>query len=798
MAEQIINNGSYQGDPSAESVYQSLQKVKENFSENYADIAQLQIEVQASVSGFQGSLAIADTPTKDGYYFASEDGTYINAGNLVVTLTNTLSIIVVGNTQTTFELIEIPASLATGLIEAGETQAVSGDTVYKNNFLKLFYNRGKYLAKSTGLLVDNANYKTTGYLKINHTEDILMLATESLASTPVAFFDENFNFISSVVEGASSTREFLIKKKGTEGAGNIVPPTAEFLIANCNINENGNIYSGIDFGYYLRSEKIEVTEALNYFHKQGYYNKDNGVFKTNETYKSTEILKLNKNDKLEVLAYKSPTAVGGVYFYDSNKSFISSLFDGIAGVISGEVTIPENTEYYSVTAQVTQTDSYVKNSDDLFMLEEISKLNNQTSETGEKLDIGELFVNDAYIHKDTGIETASPDYNCTDFLPLDLNNDLKIRVSGSGTSAAAYAFYDEYKQPLYIHFEGSTDIVDTTILKEDFPQGAVYFRGNARPVVLTNPHVKNITASSMLKMIETEGAGGENGRYLKVMNIGSSHGMDMIQSFPALAKSAGINIKCANLYSGGIQLSAILNNCINNTDFQHYSVNENGSSWTKTTTGTGTRTVLNALQDERWDIIILQRSAYNTNTWTTSQRDSLFGIIKYIYENTDYNPKILFSLGHPPAVGNASTPTLSDQNQWYLDSVTGALEMQKDWYLDIIPTGTAVQNARTTFLKLYGTGANQDLCRDLLHLDTGIGTYITGCTLFEYIIGKRFDLSILTNKYIPSLSELSGLYGSASTYTQPTQQMAEVARYCAMAAIQNPYEVSVNLANLFN
>lgn len=687
----------------------------------------------------------------------------------------------------------------TGTVGVGVQEAVSGDKVYKNNFLKLFYNRGKYLAKTTGLLVDNAGYKTTGFLKINHTEDILMLATESSASTPVAFYDENFNFISSLVEGTSSTREFLIKKKGTEGTGNIVPATAEYLIASCNINQNGNIYSGIDFGYYLRSEKKTINiPAYNYFHRNGFYNRSNGVFNENTTYKSTEILKLNKNEKLEVIAYKSSSSVGGVCFYDINKVFISSLFDGSVGVISGEIQKPINAEYFSVTALVTQTDSYVKNSNDLFILEEVSKLNNQTAETGEKLDIGDLFTKKGYyINKDTGKETASSDYNCTDFLPLDLNNDLKIRVSGSGTSAAVYAFYDKYKQPLYIHFVGSTAIVDTTILKADFPQGAVYFRGNARPSVLTNPHVKNITASSMLKMIETKGASDESGRSLKVMNIGSSHGIDMIQSFPVLAREAGINIKCANLYTGGIQLSAILDNCINNIDFQRYSVNENGSSWQTTTSGTGTRTVLKALQDERWDIIILQRSAYNTNTWTESQRDSLFGIIKYITENVDYKPKILFSLGHPPAVGNASTPTLTDQNQWYLDSIAGALEMQKDWYLDIIPTGTAVQNARSTFLKLYGTGENQDLCRDLLHLDTGIGTYITGCLLFEYIIGKRFDLSILTNKYIPKLADISGILGSAETYTQPTERMAEVARYCVMAAIQNPYEVSDRLALYF-
>jgi hypothetical protein len=43
---------------------------------------------------FHGSLAIADTPTLDGYYFASESGTYTNAGNLEVDLGTGLAIII--------------------------------------------------------------------------------------------------------------------------------------------------------------------------------------------------------------------------------------------------------------------------------------------------------------------------------------------------------------------------------------------------------------------------------------------------------------------------------------------------------------------------------------------------------------------------------------------------------------------------------------------------------------------------------------------------------------------------------
>ena len=73
-------------------------------------VTEVDNKVVASSSGFQGVLAIADTPSVDGYYFASESGTYINAGSLIVDLENTITYITVSGNQTVFEKIEIQVS----------------------------------------------------------------------------------------------------------------------------------------------------------------------------------------------------------------------------------------------------------------------------------------------------------------------------------------------------------------------------------------------------------------------------------------------------------------------------------------------------------------------------------------------------------------------------------------------------------------------------------------------------------------------------------------------------------------
>lgn len=86
------------------------------------------------VLGYQGTLAVADTPTEDGFYFASESGTYTNAGGLVVDLAAGINIISVTDGQTVFDLVVIPIDLSSQLAqtvtEGDTTHAPSADAVF--------------------------------------------------------------------------------------------------------------------------------------------------------------------------------------------------------------------------------------------------------------------------------------------------------------------------------------------------------------------------------------------------------------------------------------------------------------------------------------------------------------------------------------------------------------------------------------------------------------------------------------------------------------------------------------------
>lgn len=286
----------------------------------------------------------------------------------------------------------------------------------------------------------------------------------------------------------------------------------------------------------------------------------------------------------------------------------------------------------------------------------------------------------------------------------------------------------------------------------------------------------------------------DGNKKLSVLAIGSSFMIDAMLHFPVLAKKAGVDIYVGDLYTGGLDITGVASNCANNTDFQLYGYHNGVGSWNRIATGINTRTVQTILQEREWDIIVLGRGARNSHTWTTEQQTAMFYVLDYIKANTTYNPEILFNTSNSFPTDIATNFTRADQlNRTILINDT-TQNMQDNVFLDFIPNDSAVQNARNTFLTNYGSrGAEADLARDELHLDIGIGCYVTGCTMFEKIIKKRFNLSIRNLDYLPTYTDVSGFIGSVSEFTPITEEMAKVAKLCALSANLTPLETSETL-----
>lgn len=149
--------------------------------------ANLRRQYNYGASEYQGFLTIANTPTINGWYWATQIGTYTNAGGLV-TVANKINMIEKDGTTFRLNVIDVPVtSVVDGFASNSTTSAGSANndrllseksqlntvaldnksslTVGKNKFNKATANVGKSLDAS-GVLTTNATYTTSDYIPV--------------------------------------------------------------------------------------------------------------------------------------------------------------------------------------------------------------------------------------------------------------------------------------------------------------------------------------------------------------------------------------------------------------------------------------------------------------------------------------------------------------------------------------------------------------------------------------------------------------------------------------------------------
>lgn len=211
-----------------------------------------------------------------------------------------------------------------------------------------------------------------------------------------------------------------------------------------------------------KAMKVGVT-----YTEGGYVSKTNGLIVENDYYLYTDFLPIDNTKPLKLKGQQG-THVALCAFYDADKRFISA-FEHDNGVIEVEVaatSIPANAVYVRSTSNKDIADAYVEVADFL-------------PSQHIKAEMGELFSIHGYIRKADGLVADSDYYICTDFLPID--NTQPIRVKGQqATSIAVCVFYDADKK--YISaYNAASGIVDAEIPSESIPTNARYIRCSANP-----------------------------------------------------------------------------------------------------------------------------------------------------------------------------------------------------------------------------------------------------------------------------------------------------------------------------
>lgn len=213
---------------------------------------------------------------------------------------------------------------------------------------------------------------------------------------------------------------------------------------------------------------------------------------------------------------------------------------------------------------------------------------------------------------------------------------------------------------------------------------------------------------------------------LKILAIGNSFSADAVEEFlDDLAKKGGAEVVIGNAFIGGCSLERHWSNA--DKDLQAYSyrkVVNNKKSISK-------KTLLQCIQDEKWDYITFQQVS-TLSGMVSSYFPYLKDLVDYVKQHAT-NPQVKLAMHQTWAYAkDSSKPAFKTYHRNQMDMYNAIVESV--WSaadsvgIDlVIPSGTAIQNARTSIL---GDVFN----RDGSHLNR-LGKYTTACVWYEVFTG---------------------------------------------------------------
>ena len=254
------------------------------------------------------------------------------------------------------------------------------------------------------------------------------------------------------------------------------------------------------------------------------------------------------------------------------------------------------------------------------------------------------------------------------------------------------------------------------------------------------------------------------GDTLRVLAIGNSFSEDAVEQYlHELAEASGKKILIGNLYIGGAPLSLHWENIQGNKNA--YSYRKIAVDGNKTTTDKVS--ILTALQNERWDYVSIQQASPLSGKFDT-YIEPLTGIKHFLDSVNDPDVKYIWhqTWAYAPNSTHAGFANYGKNQQvMYKGIVKASAKAKKLFSFDLlVPSGTAIQNARTTFL-------GDNLTRDGYHLNLQIGRFIAACTWFESLFGEEAP----TERYHPE---------------NVSPEAAEVAKQAAHAAVRKPFKLT--------
>lgn len=268
---------------------------------------------------------------------------------------------------------------------------------------------------------------------------------------------------------------------------------------------------------------------------------------------------------------------------------------------------------------------------------------------------------------------------------------------------------------------------------------------------------------------------------LRILSIGNSYTQDATAYLDEIVKAAGIDSKTCCVYIVA-QQSASLQDWVQNIYIYR-------NEMVKLTRVVGdiempvTEGTMSQLLAQDWTVVTIQQISSLSGRYSSFYPYSLLFIDEILANCTNPHVTIGFNMSWTYASFYEHSKRWGEE--FWLDVASTTEQVcEKDGIDLIIPTGTAIQNARNTSLM-----DASELTRDGIHLSFGVGRYIAACTWFQTLFAPMYGVSVLGNPSTHpfTLYEQQNLGRSTMEVNDSNRILAQ---QCAYYATLHPYTLT--------
>lgn len=242
---------------------------------------------------------------------------------------------------------------------------------------------------------------------------------------------------------------------------------------------------------------------------------------------------------------------------------------------------------------------------------------------------------------------------------------------------------------------------------------------------------------------------------LSVLGIGNSFTMDSMHYLYHLLKQAGVeNVNISYLYYGGCMLSTHAEKFTSNSEFYIYYTNT-GGTWHVNEQ----YRPLAALDERDWDVIVMQQvSGYSGKPETYEPYlTQLLDIVRAHRPNSRLAWHMTWA--YQANSTHSSFPEYGSDQMTMYNAILNAYRekvLPHSEFSLLIPTGTAIQNLRTSYF-------GDNLTRDGYHMSLKVGRLLCAMTWAKALTGCRMDdLTWTPSDYSYTLTDLKAMREAAA------------------------------------